>query len=124
MYVSMATPSIPTLDIANVSKNILPLYIHVGWCISLYIEVSFIRGSTVISKFFSLPSPYPTSNYNKPHTQFSAGYVELPIRLDATVLPYNGDCYNLNTTAEREAIDYVVRETLKKSVVYNDYISP
>ena len=48
----------------------------------------------------------------------TAGALNLPIRLDATVVDYDGECSYLNTTQQRYDIYNVVRTTIQKSRLY------
>jgi hypothetical protein len=53
-----------------------------------------------------------------------AGEVNLPITLDATQVVYTGPCAEINTTAEHYTIQDAVRNTILKSVRYNENFQP
>ena len=48
----------------------------------------------------------------------TAGELNLPIRLDATVVYYDRECSDLDTTGQRYDIYDVVRTTIQKSRLY------
>jgi hypothetical protein len=56
--------------------------------------------------------------YNPNSGSCEAGALNLPIRLDATVVDYDGECSYLNTTQQRYDIYDVVRTTIQKSRLY------
>ena len=53
----------------------------------------------------------------------TVGEVNLPIRLNPTVVMYRGMCSALNTDSERSNITQAVSNTLVKSIVYNSNIT-
>jgi hypothetical protein len=56
--------------------------------------------------------------YNPNSDSCEAGELNLPIRLDATVVDYDRECSDLDTTGQRYDIYDVVRTTIQKSRLY------